>query len=255
MSVKRIILYVIIFLVVIAATVATLYLLNVRTSETYSRGVLPADDYVFQEIDGVAGVPAFAQLPAERQGWKKVTSSSEATYAHVQFARDNTCKLDITSQLLPNTETTKNDFLLSRSLVETTARTVDGVPSEPYVISAESNKGNVELYSALYSPKLALVSSTGTTPTNEGGSKALDGDFTTYVAARVFGSDVAIGQSTAESTLSSGIISIGAMLPAVVVSYTCSTPQFDVNDALGLLGEIAFDLTSAAPVTSATSGK
>ena len=255
MSIKRIILFVAIFLVVIAATVTTLYLFNVGKTQTYSRGVKVTDDYVFQKVANVSGLPLFAELPAERSGWKKTTSSSESTYAHAQFTRDNTCTVDITSQLLPNTEKDKKDFQLSQSLVETTARAVDGTASDPYVIAVGSKQGDVDLYSALYNPRLKLVHSTGTTPTNQGGSEKLVGDFTTYIAARVIGSDIAIGQSDTESSVTGGIVSLGAMLPAVIYSYTCSTAQFDVNDALALLGDVTFDFSNTTQVFPATTGK
>lgn len=255
MSVKKIILYIAIFLVVLASTVAVLYVLNVGKTTTYSRGILPTDETTFGTVAGASGVPLISELPAERNGWKKITSSSETTYAYVQLSRDDGCRFDVTTQLLPNTDKDKNDFQLSRAVVDTSARSVEGVASDPYVLSLQSKQGNVEFYTAVYNPTLVLVPSMGTTPTNQGGSKRLDGSHTTFIAVRVIGKDVTIGENDSESRVADGIVTLGSMLPAAVITYTCPTSQFDVNDPLGLLADLTLDFANTTQIVPATSGK
>jgi hypothetical protein len=255
MSKKRIILSIAIFLGVIAATVGVLYLLNVGKSTDISRGVKPTDNQVFSQVNGVASLPVFSELPAEGSGWTKTSSITESAYASTQLTHDDACTIDISSQLLPNTQKDIKDFQLSRSLVETTAISEDGSASDPYVISVRSTSGDVDFYSALYNPKTQLVHSTGTTPTTQGGSKKREGSFTSYIAARVFANQIKIGDSQEESTVNEGIVSLGAMLPAVTVNYTCPTDRFDIQDALERLKQVKVDFTKSTIIVPATSGK
>lgn len=255
MSVKKIILFIVLFLTVIMVTTVTLYVFNVGRNGELSRGSKPTQNQVFTTISSVSGLPVFTELPPESSGWKKTTSVSESAYSSTQLLQDNTCTIDISSQLLPNTQQVLKDFQLSRSLIETTALSEDGYATDPYVISVRSTSGDVDFYSALYNPKLQLVHSTGTTPTNQGGSKKREGSFTSYVAARVFGNQIKIGDNQEQSTVKEGIVSVGAMLPAVVVNYTCPTDRFDIKDALGLLKQIKIDLTQSSKIIPATSGK
>lgn len=240
---------------IIAATVGLLYVLNVGKNSNVSRGAKPTDSQVFSKIDGVTSLPVFSELPGETSGWKKTSSLSESTYSNTQLTNDNACTIDISSQLLPNIQKDVKDFQLSRSFIDTTALSEEGSSSDPYVITVRSTDGDVDFYSALYNPKLQLVHSTGTTPTTQGGSKKRDGAFSTYVAARVFGSQVQVSEASGDSTVTKGVVSLGAMLPAVIINYTCPTDRFDVNDALKMVHQVKIDFTKTTQITPTTSGK
>jgi hypothetical protein len=255
MSIKRIILLTGGFLVIIGATIGVLYILNIGRNNTLSRGVKPTDAYVFKQVSNVSSLPIFSELPAESSGWKKTTSTKDSSYVHTQFVRDNACSIDIASQLLPNIQKDEKDFQLSKALVGTLALTEEGNATDPYVITLRSSKGDIDFYSALYNPKLQLIHSTGTTPTNQGGSKKREGAFTTYIVARVFTNQIDVGESTKQSGIINGIVQLGSMMPAVIINYTCPADRFDVSDPLRLLEQIKVDFPSTAKITSATSGK
>ena len=248
-------LFIAIFLVIIAATVGILYVLNVGKSTDALRGVKPTDSQVFSKVDEVKSLPAFSELPNETSGWKKTSSLSESAYSNTQLTNDSSCTIDISAQLLPNTQKDVKDFELSRSLVDTIALSEEGSATDPYVIPVRSTNGDVDFYSALYNPKLQLIHSTGTTPTTQGGSKKRDGAFSTYMAARVFGNRVQVGEESTESTVEKGVVSLGAMLPVVVYSYTCPTDRFDVSDAVKHLKQVKIDFKKTTTIVPATSGK
>jgi hypothetical protein len=256
MSVKKIILLIIIVLVSIGLTILLLVLLNVgKKSPVEARGIRPTDSYVFKDLTDINGLPKFASTPSESKGWKKQPAGiSDPTFVNVSYTSENSCTFDATSQLLADTNKDTKDYNLSKAQAELAAKSEEGTATDPYVISLESTQGPAELYSAIYYPKIVFVHGTGTTPTKVGGSKKVDGAYTTFEAVRLIQKPLQYEAATTLSTVKNAA-PIAPMIPAITLKYSCKTADFNVNDAVAFVQQLKIDFTSTAKITTPTTGK
>jgi len=263
MSIKKIAIIVGAFLVVMAITIGVLVVLRPQTknqgTET-SRGIKLTDNFEFNKLSNVTGVPTFSATPKAQSGWSVTTTSDESALGNVSLGNQNSCTLSITSQLSPYTDKTLSDYALSRAYASTIASSEDGVLGDEYIIKLNSSQGEADFYSGVYSPKVKLTHPTGTTATTAGGTEKLDGAYSTYLAVRSIASPISSGVTSAtlpsDSKYKDGeIVKISDMIPTIVAKYTCKSDVFNAEDAVKFVKQITIDFKATKKTEAASSGK
>jgi len=263
MSVKKIAIIVGAFLAVIAITIGVLVILKPQTKnqgvET-SRGIKLTDNFEFNKLSNISGVPTFSSVPKAQSGWSVTTTSDELALGNASLSNQNGCMVSITSQLTPYTDKTLADFALTKAYVGTIASSEDGTLGDEYVIRLNSSDGEVDFYSGVYNPTAKLTHPTGTTATTTGGVEKLDGAYSTYLAVRSIASPISTGVKSAtlpsDSKYKDGeIVKIADMIPTIVAKYTCKSEAFNAEEAAKFVKQITVDFKNIKKIESASSGK
>lgn len=256
MSKKMILIAIVIFVLAGAATFGVLSVMKGigSTSDAESaRGVKPTDDYVFNAINDLKGLPIFTKKPSASNGWDEKSSLSDATFQAIRFENKNSCVLEIKSLQTTITTKTDTDLMLSKQHASRVALSEQGELSDDYILQLSSTRGNTDFYTAVYTPKIQLTQSTGTTPTTQGGSVTLSEPYTTYIAVRSINSPIVSGSS--QSTNTDGIVKAFDTIATVVMTYTCSSSAFNVDEAVKMIKQVTIDFDNTQKIEAAKSGK
>lgn len=242
MNLKKILIIVASFLVVVGLTVGVLiFVKGAKTEDNKNvesaRGIQPSDDFDFGTISGIVALPTISQSPAESDGWSTTSSTEKTTFVNKVMTDTNGCTLTISSQQSVYSDETVKDYDFTKSFMNSLVQSEQGTVSEEYIIRVSSNQGDVYFYSGVYNPSYKLTSGVAGT--------AVKG-YTTFIAARSITTPIA----TVSTTAAGGVLASYSNVPSMTIKYECPTDKFSADDALALIKQISFDFSSTNVITN-----
>lgn len=259
MSLKKILIIAGSLVIVIGLTIGILVIIKPQVGtqgvET-TRGIKPTGNFVFNDISTVSSLPSFINIPKD-SGWTKVQSAEETSFINVQLTNPDSCSFSAQSQTTPFPNIKLKDYELSKTYATTVAGSEQGTLSDVYVIKIKTSKDDADFYTGVYSPKISLTHPAGTTPTSEGGTTQLTGDYKTFIAVRSISTPLKSPASNTnvspegDTKYKNGeIITLGDTIPTIVLKYTCKASAFDVNAALKFVQQVKLDLNPSVQTTT-----
>lgn len=240
MTIKKVLLVVGIFLGVVALTIGSLLLFNYFTSSkdtTVNKTGQPNDATTFTEIGGVTFVPALGAVPNANNGWINYTTEVAREIGTTQLKKAS-CRIVIEPRKVMLHDVSLKDYTLSRDFVTTVATGEQGELSDDQIITVASSKGEIQFYSGIYHPTYGLLTEEigeGNTPPMDDKQGKLDGDRTTFIAARLFNSPLE-GEDVGDQS----------QIPAIIYKHACMNVDFDKEEALTMLGQVTINFESPA---------
>ena len=254
MTIKKVLISIGIVVAAIVITIGAIFLIrSMMTPKTTGdiRGVKLTADYQFKSFDSVVAAAKFTTLPTD--GWTRSAASVDDAQGSATLNGAGSCSLSAMSQLTPYIDKKSAEAVLSQNYATTITQSEQGTLRDEYVLKIGSDKGDVELYTALYTPKVILTHASGTTPTMQDGTTKLTDEYTTLIAVRVLKNPITpIGATVAKD---SKTIGYGDSVPTVTLKYSCKAADFKIDSAVKTMQSIKLNLSAPAETTSPTSGK
>lgn len=207
---KRIVLIILGFLLVVGLSLGALMMFGPKETKQQSsnepaRGIAVSAQTKFEDVS-VEAVPVISAKPAQNDGWKIDTEESSPEFTSLAYT-NGTCSVNTVAQLSPLPQEADGDFALSRDHAEAMVAAAGGELSELYVVRGVTQAGTLQYYSGVYTPKTDLTHPESTTPTKTGGSTAVSGKRSAFIAVRSIDSPIGDGESTLNSA---GVVTMGA---------------------------------------------
>lgn len=237
MTVKQVLLIIGIFLGVVAMTIGGLLLFRLLTSGTTNGTEQSNDAMVFTEVGGVTFVPGFSQVPTASDDWIDYTTQPAREIGITQLKKAS-CRVTIEPRKVILFDASLKDYALSRDFAKTIAAGEQAELSDDQIVKAASSKGEVQFYAGIYHPTYGLLTEeigAGNTPPMDDRQGKLEGDRTTFIAARLMNSPLE-GEDVGDQK----------QIPAIVYKHACTVADFDLDEALAMFGEISIDFSTPA---------
>ncbi|MFZ2126490.1 MAG: hypothetical protein WAV04_03180 [Candidatus Microsaccharimonas sp.] len=235
MTVKQVFIMIGIFIGVAALTVGGLMLFRYLTSGDES--VQSNDVTTFTEISDITFVPALGTVPAADNGWINYTTEVAREIGITQLKKAS-CRVTIEPRKVILYDASLKDYALSRDFAKTVAAGEQAELSDDQIIKIASNKGEVQFFTGIYHPTYGLLTEEigeGNTPPMDDNQGKLEGDRTTFIAARLF-----------NNPLEGEDIGDQKQIPAIVYKHACMDVDFDKTEALTMFGQVEIDFASPA---------
>lgn len=257
MTIKKVLISLGIIVAAVVVTIVGIIIVRNLTTPKIAedvRAIKLSSSYQFQSFNNILAAAQFTDTPTTADEWTKTASSLDNPQGSIMLTRTDSCTVGIMSQLTPYIDKKSSEVILSQAYAAAIAKSEQGTPRDEYVMKIGSDKGDVELYSALYTPTVMLSHPTTTTQTTQGGSIKLIGDYTTLIDVRVFKNPISLGTTTNVVT-KPGQIPLSDSLPTVTIKYTCKSSDFVIADAAKAIKSIKLNLSVPASAPQPTSGK